>query len=139
MEPDDPGWSALGSGLSCVSDDCNSTYANAVDAAPSGIFVVGNFGIAVSRTRTFALGDGDPGVNGSRPRSSGGRLSRPAVVLFASLARRCRWIAMSGGRRQMTDVGVLLAAVTVADLDGAVAWYARLFGRPRTSSPMTAR
>ena len=30
----------------------------------------------------------------------------------------------------MTDVEVLFAAVTVADLDAAVAWYARLFGRP---------
>jgi hypothetical protein len=41
-----PGWSALGDGLSCVTDDCTDTYANAVDAAPDGIYVTGNFGIA---------------------------------------------------------------------------------------------
>jgi hypothetical protein len=41
-----PGWSALGSGLSCVADDCTSAYANAVDAASAGIYVTGNFGIA---------------------------------------------------------------------------------------------
>jgi predicted enzyme related to lactoylglutathione lyase len=35
----------------------------------------------------------------------------------------------------MTDVEVLFAAVTVADLDGAVAWYARLFGRPADIVP----
>jgi glyoxylase I family protein len=29
----------------------------------------------------------------------------------------------------MTDVEVVFAAVTVANLDGAVAWYTRLFGR----------
>jgi len=51
-----PAWSALGSGLSCVSDDCTSTYANAVDAAPSGIYVAGNFGIAgVQGSDNFAL------------------------------------------------------------------------------------
>jgi hypothetical protein len=51
-----PGWSALGSGLSCVSDDCNGTYANAVDSAPGGIFVAGNFGIAgVQGSDSFAL------------------------------------------------------------------------------------
>src|SRR5262249_57966665 len=38
-------------------------------------------------------------------------------------------------RRRMTDVEVLFAAVTVADLDGAVAWYARLFGRPADIVP----
>ena len=35
----------------------------------------------------------------------------------------------------MTDVEVLFAAVTVADLDGAVAWYGRLFGRPADIVP----
>lgn len=35
----------------------------------------------------------------------------------------------------MTDVEVLFAAVTVADLDGAVAWYTRLFGRPADIVP----
>jgi predicted enzyme related to lactoylglutathione lyase len=30
----------------------------------------------------------------------------------------------------MTDIEVLFACVTVTDLDGAVAWYTRLFGRP---------
>jgi hypothetical protein len=51
-----PAWSALGSGLSCVSDDCTSTYANAVDAAPGGIYVAGNFGIAgVQGSDNFAL------------------------------------------------------------------------------------
>ena len=35
----------------------------------------------------------------------------------------------------MTDVEVLFAAVTVADLDRAVAWYARLFGRPADIVP----
>jgi len=51
-----PAWTALGSGLSCVSDDCTSTYANAVDAAPSGIYVAGNFGIAgVQGSDNFAL------------------------------------------------------------------------------------
>ena len=35
----------------------------------------------------------------------------------------------------MTDVEVLFAAVTVADLDAAVAWYARLFGRPADIVP----
>lgn len=41
-----PGWSALGSGLGCVTDDCTGSYANAVDAAPDGIYITGNFGIA---------------------------------------------------------------------------------------------
>jgi hypothetical protein len=41
-----PGWSPLGSGLSCVADDCTGVYANAVDATPAGIYVAGNFGIA---------------------------------------------------------------------------------------------
>jgi trimeric autotransporter adhesin len=51
-----PGWSALGSGLSCVSDDCTSTYANAVDAAPAGIYVTGIFGIAgAAGSNNFAL------------------------------------------------------------------------------------
>jgi hypothetical protein len=50
------GWSALGSGLSCVSDDCTGTYANAVDAAPSGIYVAGNFGVAGAQgSDNFAL------------------------------------------------------------------------------------
>jgi predicted enzyme related to lactoylglutathione lyase len=35
----------------------------------------------------------------------------------------------------MTDVEVLFAAVTVADLGAAVAWYARLFGRPADIVP----
>jgi len=35
----------------------------------------------------------------------------------------------------MTGVEVLFAAVTVADLDGAVAWYTRLFGRPADIVP----
>jgi predicted enzyme related to lactoylglutathione lyase len=35
----------------------------------------------------------------------------------------------------MTEVEVLFAAVTVADLDGAVAWYTRLFGRPADIVP----
>ena len=35
----------------------------------------------------------------------------------------------------MTDVEVLFAAVMVADLDRAVAWYARLFGRPADIVP----
>lgn len=35
----------------------------------------------------------------------------------------------------MTEVEVLFAAVTVADLDGAVAWYGRLFGRPADIVP----
>jgi predicted enzyme related to lactoylglutathione lyase len=35
----------------------------------------------------------------------------------------------------MTDVEVLFAAVTVADLDAAVAWYSRLFGRPADIVP----
>jgi predicted enzyme related to lactoylglutathione lyase len=35
----------------------------------------------------------------------------------------------------MTDIEVLFAAVTVADLDAAVAWYARLFGRPADIVP----
>jgi predicted enzyme related to lactoylglutathione lyase len=35
----------------------------------------------------------------------------------------------------MMNVEVLFAAVTVADLDGAVAWYARLFGRPADIVP----
>jgi hypothetical protein len=39
-------WSPLGSGLGCVPDDCTVSYANAVDAAPNGIFVAGNFGTA---------------------------------------------------------------------------------------------
>jgi trimeric autotransporter adhesin len=43
---DTPGWSALGDGLSCVTDDCTGSYANAVDAAPDGIYITGNFGIA---------------------------------------------------------------------------------------------
>jgi predicted enzyme related to lactoylglutathione lyase len=30
----------------------------------------------------------------------------------------------------MTDIEVLFACVTVTDLDGAVDWYTRLFGRP---------
>jgi predicted enzyme related to lactoylglutathione lyase len=30
----------------------------------------------------------------------------------------------------MTDVDVLFAGIAVADLDAAVEWYARLFGRP---------
>jgi hypothetical protein len=42
-------WSALGSGLSCVADDCTGSYANAVDAAPDGVYVAGNFGIAGSQ------------------------------------------------------------------------------------------
>jgi hypothetical protein len=51
-----PGWSALGSGLSCVSDDCTGDYANAVDAAPAGIYVTGNFGVAgVQGSGNFAL------------------------------------------------------------------------------------
>ena len=51
-----PGWSALGSGLSCVSDDCTGDYANAVDAAPAGIYVAGNFGVAgVQGSGNFAL------------------------------------------------------------------------------------
>jgi len=33
------------------------------------------------------------------------------------------------------DVDVLFAVVTVADLDAAVAWYARLFGRPADIVP----
>ncbi len=41
-----PGWSALGSGLGCVSDDCTGSYAEAVDAAPGGIYVTGNLGTA---------------------------------------------------------------------------------------------
>jgi hypothetical protein len=41
-----PRWSALGSGLGCVTGDCTANYASAVDAAPSGIFVTGNFGTA---------------------------------------------------------------------------------------------
>jgi hypothetical protein len=35
----------------------------------------------------------------------------------------------------MTDIDVLFAAVTVADLYGAVAWYTRLFGRPADIVP----
>jgi predicted enzyme related to lactoylglutathione lyase len=35
----------------------------------------------------------------------------------------------------MTDIEVLFAAVTVADLDAAVAWYGRLFGRPADIVP----
>lgn len=35
----------------------------------------------------------------------------------------------------MTDIEVLFACVTVTDLDGAVAWYARLFGRPADIVP----
>jgi predicted enzyme related to lactoylglutathione lyase len=35
----------------------------------------------------------------------------------------------------MTDIEVLFAGVTVTDLDGAVAWYARLFGRPADIVP----
>ncbi len=51
-----PGWSALGSGIGCVSGDCTSSYANAVDAAPAGIYVTGNFGIAgVQGSDSFAL------------------------------------------------------------------------------------
>ncbi len=51
-----PGWSALGSGLGCVTGDCTGSYANAVDAAPAGIYVTGNFGIAgVQGSDNFAL------------------------------------------------------------------------------------
>ena len=51
-----PGWSSLGSGLGCVSGDCTFTYANAVDATASGIYVTGNFGIAgVQGSDSFAL------------------------------------------------------------------------------------
>src|ERR1700747_3521408 len=39
------------------------------------------------------------------------------------------------GGGQVTDVEVLFAVVTVADLGGAVAWYTRLFGRPADIVP----
>ena len=35
----------------------------------------------------------------------------------------------------MTSIEVLFAGVQVTDLDGAVAWYARLFGRPADIVP----
>jgi predicted enzyme related to lactoylglutathione lyase len=35
----------------------------------------------------------------------------------------------------MTDIEVLFAGVTVRDLGAAVAWYARLFGRPADIVP----
>jgi hypothetical protein len=51
-----PGWSALGSGLGCVSDDCTGSYANAVDAGAGGIYVTGNFGMAGGQAAdNFAL------------------------------------------------------------------------------------
>jgi hypothetical protein len=41
-----PGWSALGGGLGCVTAECTGAYANAVDAAPGALSVTGNFGTA---------------------------------------------------------------------------------------------
>src|SRR5205085_9226554 len=39
-------WSGLGSGLDCRSDSCGGPYANSVDAAPDGLYVAGEFGMA---------------------------------------------------------------------------------------------
>jgi hypothetical protein len=51
-----PGWSAMGSGLNCLSLDCIGTYANSVDAGPGGIYVAGNFDIAgAGGSDNFAL------------------------------------------------------------------------------------
>jgi predicted enzyme related to lactoylglutathione lyase len=36
----------------------------------------------------------------------------------------------TGRRTQVPQIDVLFAGIPVADLDAAVAWYARLFGRP---------